>query len=114
MSSDIVNSPLAKIATAMALEHSLGMTEKKLKFLIYSGQQFFGTQEIAMTFDATKIPPTIVITPEKESKYFSREEWKEFDKKFGFDKTCRNLESYLGVSSNVKIMFRRVVPKVKA
>ena len=113
MSSDVVNSPLGQVAKSMVLEHSLGMTEKKLKFLIYSTQQFFGTQEIAMTFDATKMPPTIVLTPERGGESFPREEWKEFDKKLAFDKTCKNLESYLGVSQSVKIMFKRLVPKVK-
>ena len=109
-----MTTPLQKLAESMILEASLGFTDKKLKFLMYSAQQMFGVRTVAMTFDATKKAPKIVLTPEKaDGSTFSKEEWEAFDEKWSLDKTSKNLLRFLGVTADVKIVFRRVVPKVK-
>ena len=108
-----MTSPIQKLAESIILEASLGMTEKKLKFLIYVAQQVFETKQIIMTFDATKDVPSIVLTPQKNDKLFLMEEWDRQYRKWNFSSTCENLQKFLGVDSKVKVVFKRTVPKVR-
>jgi translation elongation factor P/translation initiation factor 5A len=109
-----MTTPLQKLAESMILEASLGFTEKKLKFLIYSCQQFFGVKVVSITFDATKKVPQIILTPEKlDGSFFDKEEWQVWDQKWNFEKTGIGMRSFLRVDEKVKIMFKRTLPKVK-